>query len=154
MPEVTAFSLSKHFTNLINRPVTFNQATVSMETKVKKVFGVYSIRATDIQLVVKTDLALLGSLAGALLGLPDDEVRQRLKSLPLDDLLRDPMQEVLNVAAPVLSVEGQAAFTTMVLDPLFMKAPAQKALKTPVHRNYFTVEIERYEGGFFSIFEG
>lgn len=154
MAELTATKLSKHFSNLVNRKVGFNQSTAAEETKVRKAFGVYSIRSMEMALVVKADLNLLGSFAGALLGLPNDEVKQRLKSLPLDDLLRDPMQEVLNVASPILSVVGQAAFMTMVLDPLFMKAPAQKALNSPAHRHYFTVEVEGYQGGSFSVFEG
>src|SRR5579875_3431664 len=110
MAEPTAFALSRHFANLVNRDVAFAQSTAAAETKGIKVFGVYAVFPEQTALVVRADLALLGSFAGALIGLPDAEVRQRVKSPVIDELLRDPIHEVFNVASAVVCNGGRAVF--------------------------------------------
>lgn len=153
MSEPTAYALSRHFTNLINREVNFAQSTAALETKVTKVYGVYTVFPEQTSLVVKADLALLGSFAGALIGLPDGEVKQRVASPVIDDLLRDPVHEVLNVASAVVSSVGRAVFRSMTMNPVHLNAEAQKAANSPLHRSYFLVRINGYQGGRFCVFE-
>lgn len=153
MPEPTAFALSRHFTSLINRGVSFTQSTAAAETKVTKVYGVYMVFPQQAALVVKADLVLLGSFAGALIGLPDPEVKQRVKSPVIDELLRDPIHEVLNVAAAVVATEGRAVFKSMTMNPIYLRPDAEMALNSPMHRSYFVVKIDGYQGGRFCVFE-
>ncbi|MFP5277623.1 MAG: hypothetical protein ACLGPM_10935 [Acidobacteriota bacterium] len=153
MAEPTAFALSRHFTSLINREVAFAQSTAALETKTPKVFGVYVVFPEQTALVVKADLSLLGSFAGALIGLPDAEVKQRVSSAAIDELLRDPVQEVLNVASAVVSSVGRAVFKSMTMNPIYLHPDAEKALNHPLHRSYFTVRINGYQGGRFCVFE-
>lgn len=153
MAEPTAYALSRHFTSLINRDVNFAQSTAALETKVTKVYGVYSVFPEQTALVVKADLALLGSFAGALIGLPDNEVKQRVASPVIDDLLRDPIQEVFNVASAVVSSVGRAVFRSMTMSPVHLSPDSQQAISSPLHRSYFLVRINGYQGGRFCVFE-
>lgn len=153
MPEPTAYALSRHFTSLLNRQVSFAQAMATPETKVTKVYGVYVVFPEQSSLVVRADLALLGSFAGALIGLPDPEVKQRVQSSVIDELLRDPMHEVLNVASAVVSSVGRAVFKSMTMNAVYLNPEAQRAIDAPLHRSYFAVKIEGYQGGRFCVFE-
>lgn len=153
MPEPTAYALSRHFSSLLNREVAFAQAMAAPETKGAKVYGVYVVFPAQTSLVVKADLALLGSFAGALIGLPDVEVKQRVQSLVIDELLRDPMHEVLNVASAVVSSVGRAVFKSMTMNPVHLNPDAQKVIDAPLHRSYFSVKLEGYQGGRFCVFE-
>ena len=90
-------------------------------------------------IVVKSDLPLLGSLAGVLVGLPDSAVKEHLAASPVEELLRDAMYEVLNIASAVITTEGRAVFTKMVADPTFIDGAAGKLFKKPDHRSYFNV---------------
>jgi hypothetical protein len=151
MSEPTPYALSKHFTNLIGRKVTFAQMTSALETKAKQVYGIYTVFPMRATLVVKADLALMGSFAGALVGLPDAEVKQHLATNPIEELLRDAIYEVFNVAAAVITTEGRATLTAMVTDQLLIRGAAEKALSTPLHRSYFNVAVEGYQGGRFNV---
>lgn len=153
MSEPAACALSRHFTNLVNRQVDFVPAKPPAENQSKQVFGVYTVHPQMSALVVKADLALLGSLAGSLVGLPDGEVQFRLQSAEPDELLGDAMREVLNIAASVVTSDGRAVFRSMLTEKVYLRPEAEKALNTPLHRSYFNVEIEGYEGGRFSVFE-
>lgn len=151
MSEPTAHALSRHFSNLINRNVSFVQAKSFLENKVRQVYGVYEVFPGNKALVVKADLSLLGSFAGAMVGLPDAEVKSRLMENPLEELLRDAMNEVFNVASAVIASEGRAVFRSMATSPLYLGPEAEQALNSPLHRSYFDVEIEGYAGGKFFI---
>jgi hypothetical protein len=59
MSEPTPFALSKHFSNLIGRKVTFAQTTVAPETKIKQLYGIYNVLPQETAIVVKSDLPLL-----------------------------------------------------------------------------------------------
>lgn len=147
MSEPTAHALSRHFSNLINRNVSFVPAKSMLENKVRQVFGIYEVFPSNKTLVVKADLSLLGSFAGAMVGLPDDEVKERLMANPIEELLRDAMNEVFNVAAAVVASEGRAVFRTMTTSPLHLGQEAEQAVNSPLRRSYFEVEIEGYAGG-------
>ena len=152
MADISPLALSKHFTDLINRAVSFSIMTSALDSKAKQVFGVYTVFPAQTSLVVRADLGLLGSFAGALVGLPDSEVKEHLKTTPIEELLRDAISEVFNVASAVIAAEGRAVFDMMVLDRLFIRGEADKMMKKPFHRSYYNVSVEGYQGGRFSIF--
>ena len=153
MPEPTAFVLSRHFTNLINRQVQFKPANAAAENKLPKVYGIYCVHPSSQALVLKADLPLMGSMAGAMVGLPDNEVAQRLRATPLDELIRDAMQEVCNVASSALAFEGRLVFESLAFKEAELKPDAHLAIKTPKNRAYFNVEIDGYAGGRLSVLQ-
>ena len=152
MSEPTPFALSKLFTELIGRKVTFTQTTAAAETKVKQMYGIYTVLPHETAIVVKSDLPLLGSLAGVLVGLPDAAVKEHLAATPVEELLRDAIHEVLNITSAVISHEGRAVFVKMVTDPVLIDGAAGKVFKKPDHRSYFNVLVDGYQGGKFTIF--
>lgn len=152
MPEPTPFSLSQRFSQLIGRKVTFVQTTASLDVKTKQMYGIYTVLPQETAIVVKADLPLLGSFAGALVGFPDNVVKEHLKVNPIEELLRDAIYEVLNIASAAITTEGRAVFTKMVADPAYIDGAAGQVFKKPDHRSYFNVLIDGYQGGKFSIF--
>jgi hypothetical protein len=152
MSEPTPFALSKLFSELIGRKVTFAQTTVAAETKIKQMYGIYTVLPHETAVVVKSDLPLLGSLAGVLVGLPDSSVKEHLAKNPLEELLRDAIHEVLNIASAVITTEGRAVFIKMVADPILIDGAPGSVLKKPDHRSYFNVLVDGYQGGKFTIF--
>jgi hypothetical protein len=152
MSEPTPYALSKLFTELIGRKVTFTQTSAAAETKVKQMYGIYRLLPGETAIVVKSDLPLLGSLAGVLVGLPDAAVKEHLAATPVEELLRDAIHEVLNITSAVITHEGRAIFVKMVADPILIDGEAGKVFKKPDHRSYFNVSVEGYQGGKFTIF--
>jgi len=152
MPEPTPYALSQLFGQLIGRKVAFTQAKPSVDLKTKRIYGIYNVLPHSTSIVVEADLALLGSFAGVLVGLPDASVKERLQANPIDELLRDAIYEVLNIASAVVTDEGRAIFTKMVDAPIYIDGDAGKMFKKPDHRSYFTVTVDGYQGGRFSIF--
>lgn len=152
MSEPTPFAFSKLFSELMGRKVCFAQGTVSVDTKTKQIYGIYNVLPQSTAVVVKADLPLLGSFAGILVGLPDATVKERLGVTPMDELLRDAIYEVLNIASTVVTNEGRAVFSKMVTDPTYIDGDAGKVFKKPDHRSYFNVTVDGYQGGKFNVF--
>ncbi|MGA3222753.1 MAG: hypothetical protein ABSC65_03270 [Acidobacteriaceae bacterium] len=151
MSEPTPYALSKLFSELIGRKVAFTQTTVAPETKIKQLYGIYTVLPHETAIVVKSDLPLLGSLAGVLVGLPDSSVKEHLAKSPLEELMRDAIHEVLNIASAVITTEGRAVFIKMVADPVLIDGAPGKVLKKPDHKSYFNVSVDGYQGGKFTI---
>jgi hypothetical protein len=152
MTEPTPLSFSHLFTQLIGRKVTFAPTTVSVDTKIKQIYGIYNVLPQETAIVVKADLPLLGSLAGVMVGLPDSAIKEHLAKSPIEELLRDAIHEVLNIASTVVTNEGRAVFTRMVSDPALIDGAADKLFKKPDRRSYFNVLVDGYQGGKFTIF--
>jgi hypothetical protein len=151
MAEPTPFELSKRFSQLIGRKVAFVQTTGALDSKINQIYGIYNVLPAGGAVVVKADSRLLGSIAGALVGLPDPVVKEHLATTPMDELLRDAIYEVLNVAAAAVSTEGRAVFTNMATNPTYIDGAAGEVLKKPGHRSYFNVLVDGYQGGRFTI---
>jgi hypothetical protein len=151
MPEPTPFALSRLFSQLIGRKVTFAQAVPTLDSKLKQVYGVYNVLPLGTPVVVKADLRLLSSVAGALVGWPDPVVNEHLAVIPMEELLRDAIYEVLNVASAAITTEGRAVFTNMQTSPIGVDGAAGLLLKNPGHRSYFNVSVDGYVGGKFII---
>jgi hypothetical protein len=132
--------------------VTFTQTTAAPETKIKQMYGIYTVLPHETAIVVKADLPLLGSLAGVLVGLPDAAVKEHLAVSPVEELLRDAIYEVLNITSTVVTTEGRAVFTKMVGDATLIDGAAGKLFKKPDRRSYFNVLVDGYQGGKFTIF--
>jgi hypothetical protein len=152
MAEPTPLALSHMFTQLIGRKVTFAPATIAAETKIKQMYGIYSVLPHESALIVKADLPLLGSLAGVMVGLPDSAVKESLSVSPVEEVLRDAIHEVLNVTSAVVTNEGRAVFTSMVTDTTLIDGAAGKLFKKPDRKTYFNVTVDGYQGGKFTIF--
>ena len=152
MSQPTPFTLSQRFSQLVGRKVTFVQTTLSVDIKPKQIYGIYNVLPQEVPIVVKADLPLLGSFAGALVGFPDNVVKEHLKVTPMEELLRDAIYEVLNIASAAVTAEGRAVFTKMVSDPAYIDGMAAAMFKKPDHRSYFNVSIDGYQGGKFNIF--
>jgi uncharacterized membrane protein len=152
MPEPTPYLLSQHFGHLIGRKVTFVQTASETDSKARPIYGVYTVFPRETPLVVKADLALLGSFAGALVGLPDSEVSHRLSGVNMEELLRDAICEVFNVASAVVAVEGRAVFDAMITDRTCISGAAEQILMKPFRRSHFNVTVEGYQSGRFNVF--
>jgi len=152
MPEPSPFLLSRAFSQLTGRKVSFVQATAGLESKVRQIYGIYNVLPHEVPVIVKADLLLLGSIAGALVGLPDPAVKEHLRTNPIEELMRDAILEVLNIAASTVTAEGRAVFTKMVTDPAYIDGAAEKTFKQPFRRNYFNVTVDGYQGGKFTIY--
>jgi len=152
MSEPTPFALSQLFSQLIGRKVAFAQTTVAVDGKTKQMYGIYNVLPDNRAIVVKADLPLLASMAGVLVGLPDSAVKERLGVTPMEEVLRDAIHEVLNIASTVVTTEGRAVFTKMVPDVSFIDGAAATMFKKPAHRSYFNVLVDGYQGGKFTIF--
>lgn len=153
MAEPAPALLSRQFTGLINRKVSFAVAKPFGALNVDQAYGIYTVFPAQTTLVVRADLALFGSFAGALVGLPDGEVKSRLKVGLRDDLLGDAMNEVFNVSSAVLTLEGRAHFNQMATELVYVSAAACKTMDVATRRSCFNVEVEGYQGGKFAIFE-
>jgi hypothetical protein len=151
MSQPTPFALSQLFSRLIGRKATFVQIPLAVETKIEQIYGVYRVLPHNAAIVVKADLPLLGSFAGLLVGLPDAVVTEKLGIKPIDELLRDAIYEVLNIASAVITEEGRAVFAKMEYSQVYIDGIASVVLKKPDHRSYFDVRVEGYHGGKFTI---
>ncbi len=152
MAEPTPLALSHMFTQLIGRKVTFAPATIAAETKIKQIYGIYNVLPKETAIIVKADLPLLGSIAGVMVGLPDSAVKESLAVSPVQEVLRDAIHEVLNVASTVVTNEGRAVFSRMVTDTALIDGTAGKLFKKPDRKIYFNVLVDGYQGGKFTIF--
>jgi hypothetical protein len=151
MSEPTPFALSHRFSQLIGRKVTFAQVAASLDSKLKQVYGVYTVLPQATPVVVKADMRLLGSVAGALVGWPDQVVNEHLAVIPMEEILRDAIYEVLNVASAAIATEGRAVFKNMQTNPICIDGAAGLVLKNPGHKSYFNVSVDGYVGGKFII---
>jgi hypothetical protein len=152
MSEPTPYLLSQHFSALIGRKVAFAQTTLSADGKVKQIYGIYNVLPHERPIVIKAELPLLGSMAGAMVGLPDSAVKAQLGKTPLEEVLRDAIHELLNTASAVVTSEGRAVFTKMVAETAFIDGAAGQMFKKPDSRIYFNVTVDGYTGGKFTIF--
>ncbi len=144
-------TLSRHFTHLVGKQVSFTPAKSAPDFSVRQGYGVYTLYPSKTQTIVAADLELLGFFAGALMGLPGDEVKRHLQSSFLGEPLKDAMCEVLNVASAVIVESERAVFHTILTNPGEVHEPVRSLLENPVHTSYFTVTIEGYGGGNFSV---
>jgi hypothetical protein len=147
MAEPTSFALSRRFSQLTGRKVTFVQAPAVPESTGPKIYGVYTVVPDETAIIVRADLRLLASMAGALVGWPDPVVKEHLAATPMEELLRDAIYEVFNVASSGLEIGSRVVFTKMVFNTAYIDGAAGEVLKKPGHRSHFNVSVDGYVGG-------
>ena len=152
MSAPTAYSLSKMYTQLLGREIGFALKTQPQPSKVKPIFGVYTTQPGGDTLVVKADLPLMGSLAGAMVGLPAPAIAERLKEPKLDELLADAIHELFNVTSTPLSTESRVVFKTMHMERVLLSTAAEDTLKSPLYTASFDVTANGYPGGELQVF--
>jgi hypothetical protein len=147
MAGITAFALSQLMSQLTGRDVGFTLRLKPPPSRAKQVFGVYKVLPTDDLIVVKMDMPLLGSFGGCLLGLPADVVLGRLKTTPLDEVLRDAMHEVLNVLSSALVLKNRVVLQSMHTEESLLSGQALDTLKKPLVTSCFDVSMKGYGAG-------
>ena len=152
MAEPNVVAMSRLFTGLVNTKVDFAPARNTVPSTEKQMLGVYTVLPEGKALVVSADQRLLASLAGALCGLPDTAVAEHLKTTPLDELLRDAIHEILNVASTIVTSKGRAVFTQMASQAVDVSGEAAQLLKKAPYRYNFDTSVANYRGGKFSVF--
>ena len=55
MAEPTPFRLSQLFSQLIGRKVVFTQTTAALESKIRQMYGIYTVPPHEVAIVVKAD---------------------------------------------------------------------------------------------------
>lgn len=151
MESPNAYAMSKMFSQLTALQVSFTVKTKLLPTKAKPIYGVYHELPGDDTILLKADLPLLASLGGALVGLPDAAVKERIQSATLDETMRDAIHEVLNITSTLLSTPHRVIFKTMHTDAAYLNGPAQSILKSPVLVSHFEVSVPGYTGGGLSV---
>jgi len=152
MAEPKPLTIAQLFTGLVGRNVSFTQLLKPAVTGAKRAYGVYLVKPMDTIRVVQLDLPLLGSFGGALLGLPSDTAKERIMASTVEESMRDAVGEVLNVASTIVSIEHRAVFQSMYLDEASLPKTITESLKNPAYKSYFSVAVDGYQGGAFSIF--
>jgi hypothetical protein len=147
MSEQIAKRLCLHFATLVGRKATFAVTRPAPESRARQIYGAYAVSPDNSPMVVRADLSLLGSFAGALVGLPASEVTRRLAIRPLDELMRDAIYEVLNIAGAVIINDRHIALGTMTEEKSELPEGAIGLLAKAATRSDFDVTIEGYEGG-------
>jgi len=153
-PEV--HSLSRHFTNLVGRDVKFTKSTIAPDRGVRWIYAIYEVTPVADPtgrrpMVIKASLELLGSLAGSLVGLPKEEVTRHLMNAPLEELMRDAIYEILNVASGVIANNSRAVLIGMSVASDDVKGDAALVLTSPAYRADFNVVVQDYSGGQFVV---
>jgi|GEM_PF-6926977 hypothetical protein len=151
MKEPAPHILTLHFSHLIGRKVSFQPLPASFKSSGKSIYGIYKSFPSNIPIIVKADLSVIGSLAGALVGLPNDEVLRRIQQANLEEVLRDAIAEIFNVASSVIATESRAQFSEMAISESGLCEDIAAILSKPTHKYSFSVSVDGYQGGAFQV---
>ncbi len=151
MAEPNASSIAKLFSDLIGRHVTFAEQLNAQPAEGEQIYCAYLIKPMDSYRVIKADLSLLSSFAGALIGLSPEVIKERVEDATLDESLRDALCEVMNIASRIVSVDHRGVFKGMYADPGRMPPDARKTLRDPCYSSHYKVTVDGYQGGVFSL---
>ena len=151
MTEPKPFDMAKLFTQLVGKDVKFSLFPHPAVTKIRQIYGTYSVVRTGREMVVKADLPMVAALGAALIGLPPELGAERALQTPMDESMRDAIHEVLNIASTVISPDERVTFTSFVLDPIYCKGEASEILKKPDVKINFRVVIDNGTPGTFTI---
>jgi hypothetical protein len=151
MAEPSSTAMSKLFTDLVGRPVSFSERLHPTATAKKQIYCVYAVKPMDSSRVIQADALLLTSFAGALIGLSSQAIKERMAEPTLDEALNDALREVMNIASRVVSLEHRAVFKSIYPDRGCLPADARNTLRDPCYSSHFDVLMEGYEDGTLSL---
>ncbi len=151
MPEPSANAMGKLFTDLVGPRVSFSEQLYATTPIGQQIYCVYLIKPMDGTRVIQADTLLLSSFAGALIGLSPEAIKERVDDPTFDESLNDALHEVMNIASRIVSIDHRAVFKEMHSDPGRLPAAVRGILRDPGLASYFTVKIDGYEGGAFSL---
>ena len=152
MIEPTPFALSKLFSNLTGRQVTFARLPGCPPTKTLTIYGTYVVLPAEHTIVLKAEVPALACLAGALLGMPVDTAIEHALETPMDESVRDAMHEVLNIASTALSTDGRAVFQGMTTNRKELVLNAEFAVEKPSAKPTFKVSMDDEAQGLLTVF--
>ena len=142
MAEATALSLSRFFSDLTGRHVSFSIAASSSVVKGAQMYGLYHVAADSKPLLLRIHLDTLAVLGGALLGLPEDLAIEKAKQTPMDEPLRDAMHEVLNIASTAISPDARVVFKSMAKTTAGFSDEVADLMRTASHKSCYRVAVE------------
>jgi hypothetical protein len=149
MTEPKPYAMSRLFSDLTGREISFCLALNPPQSRLRQLYGVYTELPSERAVVVKTDLSLMASLAGALLGLPEETAVERAEANPMDASVRDAIHEVMNIASTALSTDHRVKLLKMTLDPVCCDGKATDVLQKPDVKSNYCVSIGgKVVGGF------
>ena len=151
MAEPSSSSMSTLFSDLIGRHVNFSEQMSAPAHTGQQIYCAYLIKPMDSYRVIKADLSLLSAFAGALIGLAPETIEERVAAAKLDETLRDALHEVMNIASRIVTVEHRGVFKGMYGDPGQLPPEARNTVRDPCYSSYFTVTVDGYKGGAFSL---
>lgn len=151
MAEPSSSSMATLFSELIGRHVNFSEQLHALPQNGKQIYCAYLIKPMDSYRVIKADLSLLSSFAGALVGLSPETIQERVAEAKLDEPFRDALHEVMNIASRIVTLEHRGVFKGMFGDPGQLPPEARHTLRDPCYSSYFKVTVDGYEGGAFSL---
>ena len=151
MPEPSSSAMATLFSDLIGHHVNFSERIDAMPEHGEQIYCAYLIKPMESFRVIKADLSLLSSFAGALIGLSPATIKERVADPKPDESLRDALHEVMNIASRIVSVDHRAVFEGMYGDPSKLPPAARITLLDPCNSSHFKVIIEGFEGGGFSL---
>jgi hypothetical protein len=147
MVETTPFALTKLYSDLFDRRVSVTDASDRASSGGRKAYAIYDVAGHGSQVFLQVDFELLGSLGGALAGIPDILVKERLAVNMRDEPLCDAMHEVLNITSTVLTTGVRAVLRTMELDEAEGRIFASELASNRMAKSRFLISIPSYTGG-------
>ncbi len=151
MAEPSSGQMATLFSELIGHHVNFCEQMQSIPPNGEPIYCLYLIKPMDRYRLIKADLSLLSSFAGALVGLSPESIKERVGESKLDETLRDALHEVMNIASRIVTNEHRGVFKGMYGDPVQLPIEARNTLRDPGYSSYFRVTIDGFEGGMFSL---
>jgi hypothetical protein len=139
------------YTQLLGRDVSVAVAPAALRSSGAAVFGTYRRVSDDSLIVVKADLALMASIGGVLVGLPEDVVQARVKQGTLDEVLQDAIHEVLNITSTPLSEDGRVVFKRLDLAYSGVSQNAKDVMVNNTPDANLVLTVKGYTGGRLSI---
>lgn len=151
MAEPSSSSIATLFSDLIGRHVNFSEQMDALPANGQQIYCLYLVKPMDSYRIIKADLSLLSSFAGALIGLTPETIDERVAEVKLDETLRDALHEVMNIASRIVTLEHRAVFKGLYGDPGQLPPEARNTLRDPCYSSYFKATVDGYKGGAFSL---
>ncbi len=126
--DVTAFTVSKHLSDLVGRQVAVKVVGAAEFSSTTRV-ACYAVEPNHGTAVVQLDFHLLATLAGMMIGIPQVEIDSQIRSGELDENLTDASRELMNVLSAVVVSEGRAIFKGLFIRSADYSGAAQDLLR-------------------------